>query len=124
MQALHMADLPIERTPAYTIVRFPDEVDIANADAIRDELLWLLNAGASALICDLGGTRFCDCSGLRVLVRAQLRANAVDVPLVAVIPDTGPVRRVMELTRLVHLIGTAAHLDEAKARITRHLIGG
>jgi anti-sigma B factor antagonist len=58
------------------IVRLPAEVDITNADDLRESLLSVLNQGASALIVDMTLTTFCDSAGITALSRAVRRAAA------------------------------------------------
>lgn len=59
-------DLEVEHTSELTVVRFPEEVDVINAAAIRDRVLRLLNTGIPALLLDLTGTTFLDSAGLHV----------------------------------------------------------
>jgi anti-sigma B factor antagonist len=58
------------------IVRLPAEVDITNADDLRESLLSVLNQGAVALVADMTLTTFCDSAGINALARAVRRAAA------------------------------------------------
>ena len=51
------------------VVTLPAEIDVTNADAIREELLAVLNQGAVLLVADMSKTDFCDSSGVSALVR-------------------------------------------------------
>jgi anti-anti-sigma factor len=54
----------------------PAEVDITNADDLRESLLSVLNQGAAALVVDMTLTTFCDSAGITALSRAVRRAAA------------------------------------------------
>lgn len=110
-------DLPVERGAGCAVVRFPAEVDLLNAPAIRDQLLRLLSAGVPALVLDLTGTAFLDSAGVHTIVRTQDRCAALSVPLAAAVPETGTVRRVFEVTALPRLIATATDLGSACAAV-------
>jgi anti-sigma B factor antagonist len=85
------------------VVTLPEEIDITNADAIREELLAVINKGAEIMVADLGSTRFCDSAGVSTLVRAFRRAtsNSTKMRLVVASPA---VARVLTLTGVDRLI--------------------
>ena len=56
------------------VVTLPAEIDVTNADMVREELLGVLNQGAVLLIADLSKTSFCDSAGVSALVRIFRRA--------------------------------------------------
>ena len=66
------------------IVALPDYLDLSNADAAREELLWTINLGAVRLIADLSQTATCDYAGAEALARACKRAAAAGTELVIV----------------------------------------
>jgi anti-sigma B factor antagonist len=63
------------------IVSLPDEIDIANARAIGDQLCAAFSPGVPAVIADMTRTRFCDSSGIRCLLLANDRAARVNAEL-------------------------------------------
>jgi anti-sigma B factor antagonist len=85
------------------VVTLPVEIDIANAGQVRDDLLSILNRGATTLIVDMGGTTFCDSAGVNALVRANKRAaaNGSKMHLVVSAPA---VQRVLAITGVDHLM--------------------
>lgn len=100
--------MPQERFPVVwlskvAVVTLPVEIDIANADQVRDDLLSILNRGAATLIVDMGGTTFCDSAGVNALVRAHKRAtaNGSEMRLVVSAPA---VLRVLDITGVDHLM--------------------
>lgn len=92
----------------------PAEVDFSNADAIREELLTLLNRGASVLILDMSGTLFCDCAGVGTVLRTLSRASAAGAEL-RVVTGGQLVRRIFELTGADRLVSTYPALAAALA---------
>ena len=58
------------------VVTLPAEIDITNADQVREDLLSVINQGAVLLVADLSNTTFCDSSGVSALVRSFRRAEA------------------------------------------------
>jgi anti-sigma B factor antagonist len=85
------------------VVTLPDEIDITNADQVREDLLSVLNQGAVLLIADLSKTTFCDSAGVGALARAFRRADASQSEMRLVI--TAPaVQRVLALTGIDRLL--------------------
>src|SRR5215468_6833412 len=85
------------------VVALPEHIDVSNASQIREELLWLINRGAAALIADMTATLSCDYSGADALMRAYQRALASGTHLRLVV--TAPiVRRVLVINGLDRLI--------------------
>jgi anti-sigma B factor antagonist len=100
--------VPQERFPVVwlskvAVITLPVEIDIANADQVRDDLLSVLNRGAATLIVDMGGTTFCDSAGVNALVRAHKRATANGSELRLVI-SAPAVQRVLDITGVDHLM--------------------
>jgi anti-sigma B factor antagonist len=85
------------------IVRLPAEVDITNADDLRESLLSMLNQGAAALVVDMTLTTFCDSAGIAALSRAARRAGAssAKIRVAAAAPS---VRRVFTLVGIDRVI--------------------
>ena len=85
------------------VVSLPVEIDMSNADLIREDLLAIVNRGASTLVVDMSGTTFCDSAGVNALVRTLKRATANGAAMRLVV-STQPVRRVLDITGVDHLI--------------------
>lgn len=110
--------LTVSRDPERTVVRFPAEVDVRNASMIRERLLRLLNRGTGPLILDLTSTRFCDCAGVRAIMRAHRRASGLGTPIRVAVAEDGPVRRIASLTGLTATIPVRPDVAEACASLT------
>ncbi len=94
------------------VVTLPEEIDVTNADEVREQLLTIINQGATVLIADMSRSTFCDSAGITALVRAFRRAteSGTKFRLVA----TGPaVLRVLEITGVDRLIDVFESLSEA-----------
>jgi anti-sigma B factor antagonist len=85
------------------VITLPAEIDIANADQVREDLLLTLNRGAATLVVDMGGTTFCDSAGVNALVRAFKRATASGAQMRLVV-SAPIVKRVLSITGVDQLI--------------------
>jgi anti-anti-sigma factor len=110
------AVLPTWRTSRYTVVELPEQIDVSNADDLREYLLATLNVSATGpLIADLTGTRFCDSAGVSALLRVHGRATEIGCRLYVAVPPDGMVRRVFDITAVPRLIPTCDDLGSAIA---------
>jgi anti-sigma B factor antagonist len=85
------------------VAALPIEIDISNADQVREDLLSVINRGAVLLIADLSRTTFCDSTGVNALVRAFGRASASDGEMRLAV-TTPAVRRVLAITGVDRLL--------------------
>jgi anti-sigma B factor antagonist len=97
-----------ERYPALwighvAVVTLPVEIDVTNADPIREELLAVLNQGAVLLVADMSKTDFCDSSGVSALVRVFRRA-ATSATALRLVVTTPAVLRVLSITGVDRLV--------------------
>lgn len=102
----------VEVVRGVQVVVAPEEIDIANAEELRVALLHAAAQGHGTLVTDLTRTRFCDSSGLNVLVAAHNRAQGEHGHVFLVIPSTA-VLRVFAITGVDRVIPNFASLDEA-----------
>jgi len=67
------------------VAAVPAEIDAANADKIRQELLSAVSLGAAVVVIDMSGTTFCDSAGVQPIIAAyrQAAANGTQLPLVS-----------------------------------------
>jgi anti-sigma B factor antagonist len=108
--------MPVQPNPKATqpiVVTLPGEIDVANADAVRDQLYSALTPGACIVVADLTATTFCDSAGIHNLTLAHYKAATSGIELrVATSPD-GPVTRIIELQELHHLLHIYPSLETA-----------
>lgn len=92
------------------IVRLPAEVDITNADDLREALLSVLNQGAAALVVDMTLTTFCDSAGITALSRAVRRAAAssAKIRVAAAAPTVLRVFTLVGIDRVIDIYPSAA----------------
>lgn len=108
-----MGDQVTEAVPV--VVVLPAEIDVTNSEVAFGLLFAALAPGVGLVVGDLTATSFCDTSGIRALARAQEEAEARETRLRLAIPPGGSVRRVLELTGVIHLLDVYPGLDEAIA---------
>lgn len=70
------ARYPVGGLDGVLVVTAPEEIDITNAAGLRAALADAAGRGSRTLVVDMSQTRFCDSSGVNVLVRAHLDAQA------------------------------------------------
>ena len=87
------------------VVTLPTEIDVTNADMVREELLSVLSQGAALLIADLSKTSFCDSAGVGALVRTFRRA-AASASAMRLVVSTSAVQRVLSITGVDRLVDT------------------
>jgi anti-anti-sigma factor len=111
---MYSIPLPVQFRNGYAVAVQPAEIDVTNASVVSDTLLALLNCGTPGVVADMAGTRFCDLAGMRAIVRAQRRAQAVGARLGVIIPRPAA-RRVFTLTGADALIRFFPSLEVALA---------
>jgi anti-anti-sigma factor len=104
----------VDSTETCGTVSFPAEVDLSNGEAILAQALGLLDSGAPALILDLSGCTFCDSNALNIILRSQMRATELGVPMWVVLPPRGIVRRVAEVAGLPRRVAIAPDVTTAR----------
>lgn len=111
-----------ERFPATwsgqtAVISAAGEIDLTNAEFLRDALLSALNAGAAGLVVDLTAATFLDSAGVTALVRASRRASASGAALRLAV--TAPaVLRVLDLVGLDQLVPVYPAVAEALTSLT------
>jgi anti-anti-sigma factor len=110
-----MADprYPVVMIGGVPVVEAPPEIDAATAECFRKMLLHAAGCGHGTVVVDMTGTRFCDSSGINVLVGARKRAVAKGGQLLLVIPASTFVLRAFAFAGLDGLISKFADLSEA-----------
>ena len=76
-----------QQLPA-VIVALPAEIDMASADRVGQQFGAAFAPGVKTVIADMTATRFCDSSGISVLVRAHKQAAANGTQLRLVVHST------------------------------------
>jgi anti-sigma B factor antagonist len=105
------------------VICLPVEIDLVNADQVREDLLSLLNRSPSTLIVDMSGTTFCDSAGMNALVRAYKRACASGAGMRLVV-TTPNVQRVLAITGVDSLVDIYLSVGAAVAAAGQAAQGG
>jgi len=106
--------LPVQWSGRQVIVTLPEQIDASNADQIREELLAVINRGATELVADMTATVSCDHGGADALVRAYQR-GAVSGTQLRLVVAAPLVRRILEVNGLDRLISIYPDLESATA---------
>jgi anti-sigma B factor antagonist len=96
------------------VVALPAEIDMANADQTGQQLRAALAPGVATVIADMTATRFCDSSGISMLVQAHGQAAANGTELRLVVASTA-VLHTLTLTGLDQLLPIYPSLSQALA---------
>lgn len=110
----------MESTPEFRVLwdgpvavaTLPEEIDVSNAAETREQLLTIINQGATVLVADMSRTTFCDSSGVTALVRAFRRANEGGTKF-RLVASSPMVMRVLGITGVDRLIDVSGTLAEA-----------
>ena len=98
------------------VVTATGEIDLTNAEGLRDALLSALNEGALGLVVDMTATTFIDSAGVTALVRASRRAAATEATVrLAVIAPA--VLRVLNLVGIDQLVQVYPSVADAVASL-------
>jgi anti-anti-sigma factor len=79
------------------VISLPPEIDIANAEQVRDDLLDGIDQGYAVVVADMNSTSFCDCAGVAALLSAGSYAARRGAQL-RVVARARSVLRMFELT--------------------------
>jgi anti-anti-sigma factor len=105
---------PVRWPGQQAVVTLPAHIDVANAGQIREQLLSVINRGATELVADMTVTASCDHAGADAVARAYQRASANGTQLRLVVPAP-IVRRVLSINGLDRLIPIYPSLEAATA---------
>jgi anti-anti-sigma factor len=93
-----LAEIELERRGGLVVAGLSGEVDMTNAAYVRDELLAAVPNDALALVIDLGSCRYLDSAAIEVVFDLSRRLDRRRQQLRLVVPESSPLRRVLELT--------------------------
>ena len=105
---------PVRWAGTQAVVTLPEDIDVSNADQIREQLLTAINRGAAVLIADMTATVSCDYVGGEAVIRAYQRAviSGTDLRLVV---TAQIVRRVLSYNGVDRLVPIYPTLEAAQA---------
>ena len=94
------------------VVTLPAEIDLDNAGQIGRQLDAALAPGVATVVADMTATRFCDTSGIRMLVLAHKGAAARHAELRVVIPSAD-ILRVLAIVKVDTVLRIYPSLKDA-----------
>jgi anti-sigma B factor antagonist len=107
--------LPGESGSAPVVVSMPAEIDLANAAAVRADLLAAFDSGARVVVADLTSTDYCDSTGFRTLAAAHRAGVAARRQLRLAVAPAGVVARTLSLLELDKLLAVYPGISEARS---------
>ncbi|GAA3789897.1 hypothetical protein GCM10022226_05970 [Sphaerisporangium flaviroseum] len=98
----------------WVILAVSGEIDVATSGRLAYHLERLLERSGHGVVVNLSHTRFCDCTGLRALIRSHEHAYELGAQLRLVLPTPGgAVARLLFLLGIADLIPTYTSLQQA-----------
>ena len=106
----------IERFDAHHVVTLSGELDLLGAPRLSVLLSEVMRSGTGGLVVDLTDLEFIDSTGIATLLNA-LRRLTRQSRRMAIVVRPGPVRRALEIARLLDDLRASASLREALERV-------
>ena len=94
-----------------TVLSVSGEVDVYTGPTLREQLLTVINEGATDVVVDLTDVSFMDSTGLGVLVGGLKRLRQQDGDL-KVVCGSEPVLKIFEVTGLIDVFGVVSSRAE------------
>lgn len=101
-------EIAVERRGGAIVAHLGGEVDMTNADQVRDELLTSVPNDALALVIELSDCRYLDSAGIEVVFDMARRLRRRRQELRLALPASSPLMRLLDLTE----VGSAAPIYE------------
>jgi anti-anti-sigma factor len=113
-----LANIDVASRDGILIVAVAGEIDLSNADDIRDEVVDAIGTEHDRVALDLTRTTYLDSTGVRLLFDLATRMQDRRRRLALVVADRAIVRRVILLTKLDGAVPVHGSLDEALADLS------
>lgn len=108
--------IEVKKRPDGVSVLFSGEIDVLTTPRLAAELNGVVRRSTGDLVVDLRAVEFMDSAGLQILLSTQRRLSQASRRL-SVVCDEGPVRRVIELTRLGEVLGLLSGQEAAEGEV-------
>jgi anti-sigma B factor antagonist len=115
---------PVRWAGQQAVVAFPERIDESSAGPIREELLSVIDDGATALIADMTAAIWCDHAGADAVARAFQRAviSGTELRLVVTAPTVLQVLSLSGLDQLVPIYPSLAAATATSPPATAHTL--
>jgi len=108
-----MSRAEVERHDGVPVLRPREDIDAANADALRAQLAACVEPGTDRLIVDLGETRYIDSAGIDMLFRLSEILRQRRAALLLVIPPESNIAQLADIVGLTHAVRVHPSLERA-----------
>jgi anti-anti-sigma factor len=99
------------------VARLSGEIDLSNAADVGEQLAAAVPNTALGMVIDLTATAYLDSSGVHLLFDLGERLQRRQQQLRVVVPEGGPIRRVLRIVELDASVPVLPSVDEAVAQI-------
>ena len=99
------------------VARITGEIDLSNASEVGEKLSGAVPNTALGMVIDLTATSYLDSSGVHLLFELGERLQRRQQQLRVVVPEGGPIRRVLRIVELDETVPVMASVDDAVAQI-------
>jgi anti-sigma B factor antagonist len=114
-----LATLTVEADDQVSVARVDGEIDLSNAEPLRQEIVALVPNQALGLVVDFTGVRYLDSSGIRLLFDTARRLEHRQQRMAAVVPVGTPVREILDMAGAEGSLALAETLDEARVLVVK-----
>ena len=112
-----LARVNIERVERCFVARVQGEIDASNAVALRRDIVAAIPNTAPGLVVELSEVEYIDSSGIRMLFVLHGQLEQRRQRLRAVVPDTTPIKHVLDTLGVGTLIPMDAEVSTALAQL-------
>jgi anti-anti-sigma factor len=99
------------------VARITGEIDLSNASEVGEKLSGAVPNTAFGMVIDLTATSYLDSSGVHLLFELGERLQRRQQQLRVVVPEGGPIRRVLRIVELDEAVPVMASVEDAVAQI-------
>jgi anti-anti-sigma factor len=114
------ADAHVDYYDSVGVVRLAGEVDIVQANPLRERLLGAVRNEDLGLVVDLTEASYIDSVGVSLLFELAEKLSERQLRLAVVFPDGGLVDRVLGIVNMASVAEVCSSLDDAIAAIHGH----
>jgi anti-anti-sigma factor len=114
-----LARVDIERQQDSVVARVQGEVDASNAASLQTDIIAAIPNTTAGLVLELSEVDYMDSSGIRMLFLLHNQLEQRGQHLRAVVPDTTPIKHVLDCLGVGTLIPLDAKLSAALEQLAR-----
>jgi anti-anti-sigma factor len=118
-----MSRLEVERHDGIPVAHVREDIDAANAPALREQLADQVDPGTDRLIVDLSETRYIDSAGIDMLFRLAELLRQRRATMLLVIPPESNLVRLAEIVGISQAMPVHATVGEALGAPVQRSIG-